>query len=343
MRYDVFISYSSKDQKIVEGLSAYLEQHRVRCFVAYRDIPKGIAWAKAIVEALDDSRMMVVVFSDNFNRSEQVDREIEIASEDGKPILTFRVTGDQFKGAKKYYLKNLNWIDAFPEPEKQFGALAQNVMKLLGMQEPQPRQPETDAEEETTDTNEMVNRGYTYDTAHNYEEALKWYRKAAEKGNATAQYNAGVLYENGKGVAQDYAEAARWYRKAAEQGHAKAQYNLGGCYYNGLGVAEDKEKAVGWYRKAAEQGYASAQHNLGWCYLFGKGIAQSNAEAVKWFRKAAEQGDAPAQHNLGGCYYVGAGVEKDYNEAVRWIRKAAAQGHADAKKALAKITGKQAE
>lgn len=131
MKYDVFISYSSDDQKVVEGLCAYLEERKIRCFVAYRDIPRGVVWAKAIVEALDYSRMMIVVFSENFNKSEQVDREIEIASEDKKPILTFRIADEAFKGAKKYYLKNLNWIDAFPHPETLFGSVAENVAKLL--------------------------------------------------------------------------------------------------------------------------------------------------------------------------------------------------------------------
>lgn len=133
MKYDVFISYSSLDQKVVEGLCAHLESHKIRCFVAYRDIPRGVVWAKAIVDALDESRMMVVVFSDHFNNSDQVDREIELASEEKKPILTFRITDDAFKGAKKYYLKNLNWIDAFPDPQAVFGSVTENVAKLLDM------------------------------------------------------------------------------------------------------------------------------------------------------------------------------------------------------------------
>lgn len=133
MKYDVFISYSSHDQKVVEGLCAYLEQYKIRCFVAYRDIPRGVVWARAIVDALDESRMMVVVFSEHFNNSDQVDREIELASEDKKPILTFRISNDVFKGAKKYYLKNINWIDAFPNPEQVFGSVAENVATLLGI------------------------------------------------------------------------------------------------------------------------------------------------------------------------------------------------------------------
>ena len=123
-------------------MCAYLEQHKVRCFVAYRDIPKGVVWAKAIVEALDESKMMVVVFSEEFNLSDQVDREIELASEDKKPILTFRISNTMFKGAKKYYLKNINWIDAFPNPENLFDSLLDNVAKLIGFSLPEKERQE---------------------------------------------------------------------------------------------------------------------------------------------------------------------------------------------------------
>jgi len=88
----------------------------------------------------------------------------------------------------------------------------------------------------------------------------------AEKGRAVAQYNLGVAYDNGKGVAQDYKKAVKWYTKAAKQGVAIAQYNLGLMHNNARGVAQDYEEAVTWWRKAAEQGYAEAQFNLGHKY-----------------------------------------------------------------------------
>ena len=56
----------------------------------------------------------------------------------------------------------------------------------------------------------------------NYEEALKWLRKAAEQGNAHAQYLLGAIYYRGEYVSQNYAETVRWFRRAAEQGHEKA-------------------------------------------------------------------------------------------------------------------------
>ena len=109
---------------------------------------------------------------------------------------------------------------------------------------------------------EWSNTGYDLYTQGNYTEAVKWWRKAAEQGNAYAQYNLGNCYYHGQGVPQDYAEAVKWYRKAVEQGNADAQYNLGACYENGDGVPQNYDEAVKWYRKAAQQGNEDAQEVL---------------------------------------------------------------------------------
>jgi TPR repeat protein len=159
-------------------------------------------------------------------------------------------------------------------------------------------------------------------------EAVKWYRKAAEQGDATAQYSLGLMYYNGKGVPKDDVEAVKWYRKAAEQGDATAQFYLGVMYAAGKGVPEDDVEAVKWYRKAAEQEDARAQYMLGEIYEKGNGVLKDDVEAVKWYRKAAEQEDARAQYNLGFAYRWGQGVPKDDVEAVKWLRKAADQDNA---------------
>jgi TPR repeat protein len=83
----------------------------------------------------------------------------------------------------------------------------------------------------------------------------------------------------------------RWYRKAADQGNATAQNNLGKIYEDGLGVREDWVEAVRWYRKSAEQGFADGQFNLGRAYQFGMAVPQSRQEAIRWFDKAGDQGN----------------------------------------------------
>ncbi|HFB4418182.1 TPA: tetratricopeptide repeat protein [Neisseria gonorrhoeae] len=78
--------------------------------------------------------------------------------------------------------------------------------------------------------------------------------QAAEQGNAAAQFNLGVMYENGQGVRQDYVQAVQWYRKASEQGDVQAQYNLGLMYYDGRGVRQDLALAQEWLGKACQNG-----------------------------------------------------------------------------------------
>ncbi len=80
-------------------------------------------------------------------------------------------------------------------------------------------------------------------SAGNYAKAAKLLRPLAKQGNAWAQFNLGVMYDEGKGIAQNYKEAAKWYRLAAEQGDSDAQYNLGIMYFNGEGVPQDSVRA----------------------------------------------------------------------------------------------------
>jgi TPR repeat protein len=122
-----------------------------------------------------------------------------------------------------------------------------------------------------------------------YATALQEFKPLAEQGVAEAQYNLGVIYDNGYSVAQNDKEAVKWYRLAAEQGFAKAQYNLGRMYARGEGIPEDDKEAVKWYRLAAEQGFVKAQYNLGRMYARGEGIRKDNVYAYMWFNLAAAQ------------------------------------------------------
>ena len=173
-------------------------------------------------------------------------------------------------------------------------------------------------------------RGYSVE--HDYSKAVKWYLKAAENENAEAQYSLGWYFENGI-VGQDEYEAVKWYQKAAENGHADAQYDLGRCFENGTGVNQDAFTAVEWYQKAAGNGNAQAQYRLGWNYAYGN-IPQDYNKAVEWYQKAAENGITEAQNELGNCYYDGNGVKQDYKKAVEWYQMAADNDNAKAQYSL---------
>jgi TPR repeat protein len=158
-------------------------------------------------------------------------------------------------------------------------------------------------------------------------EALTELHKAAEAGDAPAQFQLGRAYSHGASVQRDDTSAARWVEKAAEQGHLEAQSNIGVLYSAGQGVPRDNAKAIAWWTRAAEGGFAQAQFNLAIAYQQGKLTAKDDAKAFAWMSKAAAQGIAPAQLNLGHLYSRGIGTAQDVPQAIAWYRKAAEQGN----------------
>ncbi|MDR3182095.1 MAG: sel1 repeat family protein [Planctomycetaceae bacterium] len=202
--------------------------------------------------------------------------------------------------------------------------------------------------------------GLGVDKKQDPEEAVKYLRKAADKGIADAQLLLGKCYVLGEGVPEDFEEAAKWYRKAAQQGYAEAQFKLAQLYQTGLGVEEDLTEAAKWYRQAAQQGDEKAKENLkkveeqikpllellhraesgnpdaqyllSLNYCFGLHDFKQNEEKYReWVEKASENSDknsASVQCAMGDILVDGIGVEKDRAKAAQWYRKAAEQNFA---------------
>ncbi len=157
-------------------------------------------------------------------------------------------------------------------------------------------------------------------------EAVAWYRKAAEQGNGWAQHDLANCYYHAKGVKQDYAEAFKWFQLAADNGIAWSQYEVGHWYEEGIFVEKDNRKAFEFYQRAAENGNDWAQYSLVRCYQEGIGTIISKELAMMWREKAAKQGNGWAQHELANCYYHGKGVKQDYAKAFKWFLRSADNG-----------------
>ncbi len=164
----------------------------------------------------------------------------------------------------------------------------------------------------------------------------------AESGDAGMQYILANIYYSGTCLKRDFSLSRELMKKAAEQGNAQAQYILGVRlsvdFYGGF--EKDPEQALFWITKSAELGNADAQRRLGNAYSNGGlalGVEKDPIQAAFWYRKAAKQGDKTAQNRLGRYYYSGIGVEKDLEQARFWYQKAAEQGHYSAKIALKKL------
>ena len=350
MKYDVFISYSSKDQKIAEGICGYLEGNGYRCFVSYRDIPRGVVWAGAIADAIDESQMMVVVFSKDFNISPQTDREIELAAENSIPILTYRITDDKFTGAKKYYLKNLNWIDAFPNPENYFGNLMDSVCKLVRKNK------------ENNETTHLLEKAEDYYYGRNgktidYIEARLLFHELARQGNPKAQYYLAEIFEKGLTNEENTRKAIFWYNKSATQGNAYAQNRLGHIYYDGTNTVINYKKAFELFIKSAEQGNVDSQYWAGhMCAGSDFGVYDIET-ALTLLKKAANNNHKEAAYELGNLYANGwrvlNGWELSYNkygsiipppiqkpdliESKKWYQLALNLGHPKAEVAIKRV------
>jgi TPR repeat protein len=119
----------------------------------------------------------------------------------------------------------------------------------------------------------ILGGGYQSYLKGHFDAAHEEWLPLAELGDAEAQFNIGVMYDEGAGVQQDLAKAAEWYKKAAEQGFVDAQANLGMMYYHGQGVPCDHKTAVDWLQMAADQGDTEA-------YDFIKKITAGNTRGA---------------------------------------------------------------
>lgn len=128
-------------------------------------------------------------------------------------------------------------------------------------------------------------------------------REAAQKGDAEAQGSIATAYYFGRGIEKDLSQALGWFHRAAEQGNVQAQYNLGLMLQNGEGVSPRSAEGalltgVFWTRLAAEEGEPQAQRALGFLFITGKGVSQDVELGELWLRAAAEQGDQVAARAL---------------------------------------------
>ena len=153
-------------------------------------------------------------------------------------------------------------------------------------------------------------------------------RIADNAKDAAAMTLLGEIYRDGFAVKQDFGEASRWFRLASGLGDASAQFELGILLLDGApGVTRDREAATAQFVKAAAQDYASALYNLGVLALEVEAPAKPDfAKAAGYFKRAAELGDGNAAYSYAVQLKDGKGLALDTAESARWFKRAADAG-----------------
>lgn len=160
--------------------------------------------------------------------------------------------------------------------------------------------------------------------------STRYFRKAAERGNVSAQYKLGEHYENGVGVPKDYREAYRWYRRAGEAGDRYAEFKVGWFLQKGMGVRQSSREAARWYQRAADGGNPWGYHMLGFMLADGEGVRRDPAKARRYLEiSVRETNDSWAKWKLAELVKT-----REPERARSLYSEAAAQGNTEARRIL---------
>ena len=132
MAHDVFISHSTIDKAVSDAACAALENGGIRCWVAPRDVQAGRSFAGEITRAIQESKIMVLIFSAHSNNSEQVLREVQLAVKARLHIIQFRIEDVHLNDDLEYFLSTPHWLDALTPPlENHLRRLETSIKTLL--------------------------------------------------------------------------------------------------------------------------------------------------------------------------------------------------------------------
>ncbi|CAF3779137.1 unnamed protein product [Rotaria socialis] len=191
----------------------------------------------------------------------------------------------------------------------------------------------------------------------NSEAVCKTYKLFREKNPSLADVEKGYKYEHGDNdVKQNYEEAARYFEKAARQGNAEGMYNLARLSEHGLGVKKDHNIAQNLYEQAAAEppyhselynirnnGVAEAEHALGVRYAEGVVVNKNLGIAACWYQRAFKHGNVQSGNSLALLYENGSGVILDLDKAEQIFEQAAEQGDSNAMYNLATLLTRRAK
>ena len=131
MTHDVFISYSSTDVEIAENICEILEDMDIGCWMAPRNIPCGEAWPSSIVTAIENSQLIILVFTENSNNSQYVLREVTQAAKNNKVMIPFLIENIPMCKGLDFFLHGTQWLIGHPDYKKKIDELREIVCRIL--------------------------------------------------------------------------------------------------------------------------------------------------------------------------------------------------------------------
>lgn len=336
MTRDIFISYSGKDKPIADAVCHGLEEAGIRCWIAPRDARVGLSWKQSIVEAIQGSKAMVLIFSKQANESSQVRREVDIAFESGRLIVPFRIEDVEMNSDIYYCIASSHWLDALSDPRdekiNQLVTSVKGILQTYFRQDAEARRGESgrfspvesvaaNAESPPALPVPLLSAvsmpQASAPTPPAFPEVSRpGIRKPAVSGsgkNRRLVIGASILM----GMVAILAMAALWFGIAKSGGEKRMEQA------SALIEKKDYSSALPLLLKGVEADDPQAQYLLARLFYYGWGVSRDYDLSFKHARASAEQDHPGGMNMLGLLYEFGHGTKKDIARAHELIRRSA--------------------
>ncbi len=367
---DRFAADAYDPDKVVPGLSAYCESRYAEqaipaCRKAVSEFPSTLRYRAQLARALAHAGKFDEARREAGNAAAKgstlamtllgamSEYGYGVPKNEVEALAWYRKAADQDdeRAMKLVTMKAMSGVGVAKDSTEAKALIAATQDRLWKKASPPVVAPENTlaAQAEKGDAQAQHNLAFEFEQQKKYDEALKWYLRAAEQGYGLSEMNLAQMYEKGIGVKQDFTEAKKWYRKVVERGGGEALFRLaslsektgdypealklyrrgvrqddyrsmvalGEMLEQGRGVTKDVAQAVQLYERAADRS-KWAQFKLGILYSQGQGVPKNEAKALQWWQKSADGGNGKAQNNLGFMYDRGIAVQRDYRKALDW-------------------------
>jgi TPR repeat protein len=357
----VFISYAREDLEQAKALSKLLEDRKLDVWWD-RSLVSGDEFDNVILEKIDESAAVVVIWTRHSIKSSWVKSEARRAASQGKlvPVRAADVAitdlPPPFDGLHAELLSNEikvisdvhARINGGPADLSRLSyAIVMTLHDLLverkfGDDDDRnhkfafvllDKAASWGVEEALMPLAMMYERGIG--TERNAEKSLQLYKQAVQAEDPAAYRELARVYKEGNIVDKDALKAFFYFSKAAEKGDREAMASLGKMYEDGEGVSQDYGKAFSHYRKAADMDSLNGMYGMAILHLEGKGVDKDLARGVRLLRQAADRDHAESIKSLGVVYFNGQGVTQDKQRALHYYEKASSLGNMMARRNLA--------
>ena len=328
-----FISYSSKDRSLAEELKGVLEANGIKCWMAPRDIPAGSDYGASIPRAIADSRVFVLLLTENSQESIWCPKELDLALSAHATILPFHADSSTLTDPFNFRLTNVQRIEAYKRLEAAFAELVGTILSRDFVETLTDYMPSV----RPTDSDELYMVGMDYycgrHVERDYEKALQYVLKAIDCGLVGENrreadellprlfYWAGRSYADSSNGRKDLLRrAVACYVKSSELGDMYGTCELGRCYHRGTGVMKSQTKAVEFASLAASKGDFGANLDMGNYYAQGDGVEQSYAKAAEFYLRAVKMNPLAPAYNSAWARYRAAVCYKNlvrYDESLQ--------------------------